>query len=127
MKAAETLIASEETAQLPASLASALDEIRAALKELREGGAIENTNTALASASRAADALAASTQDLPALVVRMNRVLGQASATLQSYDANSDVNRGARDALRDIQKAADAIANLARTIQRNPNSLLLGR
>lgn len=127
LAAAETLIASDDTAQLPATLSAALDEVRATLAELRAGGAIENTNRALASVSNAADAVATSTESLPALVARLNTVLAQANTTLQSYDGTSDVNRSARDAMRDIQKAADAITALARTIQRNPNSLLLGR
>ncbi|WP_380058868.1 intermembrane transport protein PqiB (plasmid) [Falsihalocynthiibacter sp. SS001] len=127
LDAAAGLIASDATAELPASLSAALSEIRETLKELREGGAVTNTNEALASARDAADAVAVSTQELPALVERMNRVLSQASSTLQTYDASSDINRGAKDALRELQLAARAISDLARTIQRNPNSLLLGR
>lgn len=127
LQAAEQLIGSDDTAKLPASLSAALDEVRITLAELRAGGAIENTNRALASVGNAADAVAKSTESLPALVARLNAVLGQATTTLQSYDGTSEVNRSARDAMRDIQKAADAITALARTIQRNPNSLLLGR
>jgi paraquat-inducible protein B len=57
----------------------------------------------------------------------MTRVLDQAAATLRTYDTTSDINRGSRDALRNIQEAANAITSLARAIQRNPNSLLLGK
>lgn len=127
LASAETLISSDETAQLPASLSAALLEIREALKELREGGAVTNTNVALASARDAADAIALSTKDLPDLVERMTRVLNQASTTLKTYDTSSDINRGSKDALREIQEAARAITSLARAIQRNPNSLLLGK
>ena len=67
LAAAETLIASDDTAQLPATLSAALDEVRATLAELRAGGAIENTNRALASVSNAADAVATSTRKLAGL------------------------------------------------------------
>ena len=36
-------------------------------------------------------------------------------------------SQAARDALTEIQKAAKAVASLARAIERNPNSLLTGR
>ena len=75
----------------------------------------------------AADNVAATAQDLPNVLVRLNRLLNQASATIAGYDKGDELNRSAQATLRDIQKAADALASLARTIERNPNSLLLGR
>lgn len=125
--AAEALIGSEDTAGLPAALTAALVEVEATLAELREGGAIDNANKALASAQSAADAVAVSVQDLPALMDRMSQVLSQLSTTLADYDENSALNRDARAALREINSAAKAFESLARTIERNPNSLLIGR
>jgi paraquat-inducible protein B len=112
---------------LPANLSDALGELQSTLTELREGGAVANINKTLESARIAADQVAVSVQDLPGLIDRMTRLLSQASATLQSYDGRSELNRGARDALRDIAEAAEAVSSLARTLERNPNSLLLGR
>jgi paraquat-inducible protein B len=123
----DTLVGSDETAQLPGALTDALIQIEATLSELRAGGAVENTNKALASAQMAADSIAISVQDLPALMDRMSKVLTQVSTTLQAYDANSALNRDARLALREINDAANAFESLARAIERNPNSLLLGR
>ena len=125
--AAEDVIDTDDARALPGSLAQALAELQATLSELREGGAVANANAAMASARNAADQVAVSVQDLPRLLERMNEVLAQTSTTLQSYDQSSDLNRSAREALRDLSAAADAVSRLARAIERNPNSLLIGR
>ncbi|MEL6508626.1 MAG: MlaD family protein [Pseudomonadota bacterium] len=125
--AAEDVIDTDDARALPGSLAQALAELQATLSELREGGAVANANAAMASARNAADRVAVSVQDLPRLLERMNEVLAQTSTTLQSYDQSSDLNRSAREALRDLSAAADAVSRLARAIERNPNSLLIGR
>ncbi|MEP5757991.1 MAG: hypothetical protein ABJ327_01525, partial [Litoreibacter sp.] len=121
------LIDTPDARELPANLSDALGELQATLSELRQGGVVENVNKTLESARFAADKIAVSVQDLPALVDRMVALLNQASLTLQSYDGKSELNRGARVALRDIAEAAEAVSSLARTLERNPNSLLLGR
>ena len=125
--AAEDVIDTDDARALPGSLAQALAELQATLSELREGGAVANANAAMASARNAADQVAVSVQDLPRLLERMNAVLAQTCTTLQSYDQCSDLNRSAREALRDLSAAADAVSRLARAIERNPNSLLIGR
>ena len=125
--AAEDVVDTDDARALPGSLSSALAELQATLTELREGGAVANVNAAMSSARQAADQVAVSVQDLPALLDRMNAVLAQTNATLQSYDQSSDLNRSAREALRDLSEAAEAVSRLARAIERNPNSLLLGR
>ena len=130
----DALIGSDATADLPASVTAALDEIRLFLGEVRDGGAIENVNAALASASAAATALETSVQGLPALSARATRLVAQAETLItqtedliQSYGDRSRFNSETLGTLRDIQAAADAVTNLARTIQRNPSSLLTGR
>lgn len=125
--AAEDVVDTDGARALPGSLGKALDQLQATLSELREGGAVANANAAMSSARTAADQVALSMQDLPRLLDRMNTVLAQTSATLESYDDGSELNRSAREALRDLSDAADAVSRLARTIERNPNSLLLGR
>ncbi|MGJ8546310.1 MAG: intermembrane transport protein PqiB [Sulfitobacter sp.] len=126
-RSAEAVIGTEDAVALPGALKGALDELNATLRELREGGAVENVNRTLASARNAADNIAVSAQDLPGLVERLAGVLTQASRTIKGYDKGDQLGRTAEETLRDIQKAADALAKLARTIERNPNSLLLGR
>ncbi|WP_299848287.1 MlaD family protein [uncultured Roseovarius sp.] len=125
--AAEKILDTEDARELPADLGDALKEINATLAELREGGAVSNINATLDSARKAADAVATSTQDLPALVERIRAVLSQASATIDGYNKGDVLSRDARAALRDISKAADAMASLARMLERNPSALIRGR
>ncbi|APE41999.1 paraquat-inducible protein B [Sulfitobacter alexandrii] len=126
-RTADELIGTEDAKALPGSLKRALDEVNYTLQELREGGAIDNVNQTLASARNAADTIAVTARDLPQIVERLTRLFAQASQTIQGYDRGEQLSRTAQDTLRDIQKAADALTSLARTIERNPNSLLLGR
>lgn len=125
--AAEALISTDDAVALPKSLNRALDEVNYTLQELREGGAIENVNQTLASARNAADSIAVSSRDLPQIIERLTALFGQAGRTIEGYNRGDELTRSAQAALRDIQKAADALASLAKTIERNPNSLLLGR
>lgn len=124
---ADALLGSEDTAALPGELGAALAEIRLVLEELRAGGTVASVNATLASAREAADNVAIAVRDLPSVAERINGLLDEARATLANYGGGSDVSRAALQALRDAQGAADAIASLARAIERRPNSLLLGR
>ena len=126
-RSADAIIGTDDAIALPGSLKRALDEVNYTLQELREGGAIVNVNSALASARNAADSIALSSKDLPQIVKRLTELFDQAGRTIEGYDKGDELSRSAQAALRDIQKAADALASLARTIERNPNSLLLGR
>lgn len=123
----EVLVSSDSTAALPGSLNGALAEMRQFLAEVREGGAIENVNAALASANEAAKAIETSVSTLPDLAARANRLVEQTSAVVDSYSERSRFGAETLAMLREIQNAADAVADLARAIQRNPNSLLTGR
>lgn len=126
-RSAKAVIDTPEAVALPGSLKNALDELNYTLQELREGGAIENVNQTLASARNAADNIAVSAKDLPQIVDRLSALFDQASRTIEGYDEGEKISRSAQETMRDIQKAADALASLAKTIERNPNSLLLGR
>lgn len=124
---AEAMLAGDETQALPGTLNAALDELRAVLAQLREGGVVENATAALGSAREAADTVAAAGRDLPGLIAEAQAVLAQARSTLSGYGAETGVGRDARTALREVERAAKAVSSLARAIERNPNSLLLGR
>ncbi|MEL6682073.1 MAG: MlaD family protein [Pseudomonadota bacterium] len=127
LDAIETFISSEDTASLPVSLNAALDEVRSFLTEVREGGAIENVNAALEAANQAAQAVEEAVSTFPALSARANRLVTQTEAVVESYSERSRFGAETLATLRDIQAAADAVSSLARTIQRNPSSLLTGR
>ncbi len=124
---ADALIASEDTRALPGRLNSALDELTAVMADLREGGVVDNAVSALDSASDAADTIAEAGRDLPGLIEQARGVLARANTTLEGYQAGGGLGRDARSALIEVQKAAKAVASLARAIERNPNSLLTGR
>ncbi|MGR3762348.1 PqiB family protein (plasmid) [Roseobacteraceae bacterium NS-SX3] len=127
VEAAEALLEQDSTRDLPATLNGALDQLRLALSELREGGTVEAVNSTLASAEAAAAAVEEAAAELPALSGRLDRLLLRASSTLQDYQANSEFNRAARRALSEIQQAANAVERLARALERRPNSIILGR
>ena len=124
---ADAVVGTEAAQALPGSLGAALDQLRATLEELREGGTVENVNATLASARSAAEGVAGAADGLPAVVARIDALVGTAQGTLAAYGDQSEVSRELRTALRDIQAAADAVTSLARAIERRPNSLLLGR
>ena len=123
----DALIGSQETLELPGTINDALTEMRLALTELREGGVVENLNATLQSASDAAGSVAESVEDLPQLTARLERLVAETETVVQSYGDRSDFNTQTLSALREVQNAARAISDLAREIERSPNSLIFGR
>jgi len=123
----DKLVGSQSTQDIPASLSAALDEVRLFLGDVRNGGAVNNLNAALASASEAAQAIEDAAASLPALSARASALVAETGDVLEGYGERSRFNAEMLSALRDIQEAADAVSSLARAIQRNPNSLLTGR
>ena len=127
IQATEALIDTPQARNLPTDMSAALSELALVLEELRNGGTVENVNRTLQSASNAADRIADASQELPALVDRVNGLVAKAQSLLGDYDGNSAVNRDVRNALRAVTEAARALDGLASTIERRPNSLILGR
>jgi paraquat-inducible protein B len=127
LDSADAVLDSDAARALPESLGGALDEVRATLGELREGGTVANANATMASAREAADAVAEAAAGLPALSARLDALVGQAEGLVAAYGERSSFNADTLSALREIRAAARAVAQLARTIERNPNSLLIGR
>lgn len=131
---AEALLASTDAIlqapgarDLPASLVGALDETRAVLAEIRAGGAIEKANAALSAAEGAALAVNQAAAGLPALSDRVATLVASANGLVSGYGERSRFNADLTETLRQIQAASAQVARLARAIERNPNSLLLGR
>ena len=127
LQSAEAVIGTDAARALPADLSAALAEVQAALKELRDGGAVANTNAALASAKDAAEAVARAADDLPKLTGQIEALVNRANALVSTYGAKSAFSAETLDLLREVQTAARSVSQLARTIERNPNSLLIGR
>ncbi|MFD0980492.1 MlaD family protein [Tropicimonas aquimaris] len=127
VESAEALIGTEAARALPQSLNAALDELGAALAELREGGTVENVNATLASAREAASSVAQVTDDLPGLVQQAEQVLREAELALAGLSDTGALNRDAREALRQVARAADSVRSLARMLERKPNALVTGK
>lgn len=123
----ETLLASESTQALPASINASLAEIDLLLADIREGGAIDSVNATLASAADAAEAVEIAARGLPELSAQATRLVATIDAVASVYGDRGRFTADTAATLRDIQEAADAVTSLARTIQRNPSALLTGR
>lgn len=127
MTSADAVLSTEGAQALPAHLNEALDELRATLAELREGGVVDNLNATLSSASDAAGSIEVAADGLPQLIEQARGVLSRAATVLSGYDAEAGVGRDLRGTLRELDRAAQAISALARELERNPNSILFGR
>ncbi|MEI4470346.1 MlaD family protein [Frigidibacter sp. MR17.24] len=127
VQSADAILSTEGARQLPASLSAALDEVRLFLGQVREGGAIENANSAISAAEQAANAIRDAAATLPDLSARLNVLVSNANGVVSGYGSDSRFNTDLVATLREIQRAAQNVAALARTIDRNPQSLLLGR
>lgn len=123
----DILLSAESARELPASLNSTLTEIDLLLTDIRKGGAVQNVNVALASASQAAQAIETAAEGLPALSQEATRLMNTLNAVSAVYGDRGRFIADTTATLRGIQEAADAVAVLARTIQRNPGALLRGR
>jgi len=127
VRSADALVSHPDTERLPAALTGALAELDGALADLRAGGAVDNANATLAAAAQAADAVAAAAESLPALAARLDGVVAQSEALIATYGGRSEFNAQTLAALRDLRETARAVTALARTIERKPNALLIGR
>lgn len=127
VNSADALIGTEEARALPADLSAALEEMTVFLAQIRAGGAIERANSAISAAEAAANSINEAAQSLPDLSERMSGLVVNADGVIAGYGQSSRFNTELMSVLRDIQAAADAVTALARTIERNPNSLILGR
>ncbi|MFZ1728097.1 MAG: MlaD family protein [Albidovulum sp.] len=127
LESADKVIGTDAARELPPSLNAALEQVRAMLSELRAGGAVENVNATMQSARNAADSVAEATASLPELSARLEKLVSQTESLISAYGKKSDFNDETLAALREVRSAARSISQLARTIERNPNSLLIGR
>ena len=118
---------SEAMTELPPALTAALAEIRALTARINQGTLVAHAEDTLGAAKRAADQIAASSERLPELISQLNRAATTARTTLEGFDTNSRIPQNTLSALREIQRAAEAVSSLARAIERRPSSLLTGR
>lgn len=127
LQSADDLLNNEDMDKVPGALAGALDAAQATLNELREGGAAENLNRTLQSASTAADNISTAVKDLPKLADQLEQLADTAEATIGAYGPKSPVNREVQAAIADLRKTVNSLNSLVQAIRRKPNSLLVGR
>lgn len=127
MQTADLFLSSDEAGDVPLVLSETLQELQRTIEEIRTGGTLTNLNTTLASAAGAADSVRIAAQDLPALVNRLQSLSVAATGVLTTYDSDSRIAQELAATLRAATRAAEDVSSLSRTIERNPNSLLLGR
>lgn len=120
LAAVDGFLSAEGMDQVPTNLASALAELENLTSALAEADVVGSLDATL-------DAANAAALELPGLVERTETVLTQVTSLLTSYGARSDFMGNTMAVLDEITTAARAISRLARTIERNPSSLLTGR
>lgn len=121
------MLGSEDAEQLPRNLSNTLEAATDLLNDLRDGNAAGNLNSALRSASGAADEIARSVQQLPQLIQRLQATAARADGVLGSYGDRSAFNNEVIGTLRELRRATEAFGSLARMIERNPRAFILGR
>ncbi len=121
------MLGSEDAEQLPRNLSNVLESATGLLDDLRDGNAVGSLNNALDSASQAADQIAASVQQLPELLQRLQVTAARADTLFASYGDRSAFNNELIGALRELRRATSSIGSVARLIERNPRAFILGR
>ncbi|MEQ5794294.1 MlaD family protein [Paracoccus sp. NFXS7] len=121
------MLGSEDAEQLPRNLSNVLESATGLLDDLRDGNAVGSLNNALDSASQAADQIAASVQQLPDLLQRLQVTAARADTLFASYGDRSAFNNELIGALRELRRATSSIGSVARLIERNPRAFILGR
>lgn len=124
---AEGVLAADGMDRIPQTIDQTLQEVRSLVTDIRDGGAIENLNATLRSADSALKSIDSAASTLPALAQRLNEAADGLQAVVSGYDSDSRFYKDIRGVLRDISTTAESFRSLARSIERNPNSLLLGR
>lgn len=121
------MLGSEDAEELPRNLSETLEAAAGLLNDLRDGNAAGSLNSALDSASVAADEVAEAVQDLPGLITRLQQTAARADAVLAAYGNRSAFNNEAVNMLRELRRATESFGSLARMIERNPRAFILGR
>lgn len=124
---ASGLLAAPGVEDLPAALNGTLQEAQAILAELRAGGAVESLNSALDAAESSLNSVETAAAQVAPLVSRFNALASSLDALVADYASGSRLHGDLRDAISQISDAAESFRSLARSIERNPNSLITGR
>ena len=117
----------KDAEELPRNLSDTLKAASGLLNDLRDGNAVGSLNQALASAGTAAQDVSEASKRLPQLSARLESLAARAEAVIAAYGARSDFNNETVNLMREMRRAANSFASLARSIERNPQAFILGR
>ncbi|MEM7695230.1 MAG: MlaD family protein [Pseudomonadota bacterium] len=124
---AEAVLAADGVTRIPATVDGTLAEVRDLVAEIRAGGAVESLNAALQAAEGTLASVEGAVATLPGLVSRLNDAAQNLQAVVDGYSPSSRFYGDLREAIGQVSSTAEAFRSLARTIERNPNSLITGR
>ena len=113
--------------QLPESVTAAFDQIRVTIADLQRRDVPKNFNDSLVSFNDASIAFTGLSANLNAVLPQVSALAARADSVLSEFDVGSELNYEAITTIREIRDAARAITALVATIERRPNSLLLGK
>lgn len=125
--ALRTLLDAPEADKLPASAVAALNSSAALFDRIAEQDLAGTAAAALRSIDEATTAVSQAAKGTPELVRRLSSLAARADNLLASVDVGSELNYEAVAAIREIRDAARAVSDLADLVERQPNSLILGR
>lgn len=115
------------TQDLPQSLNATLEQTAAILEQLRQAGAAEKLNETLDAAQSAAQSVSKASDRLPELIRQLQSLVDQAQALVATYGRGSNFSNETVNMLRELRRSIADIGSLARMIERNPQSFILGR
>lgn len=98
------MLGSEDAERLPRNLSDTLEAASGLLNDLRDGNAAGSLNNALESASVAADEVAKSVEELPALIRRLQATAARADAVMAAYGDRSAFNTETINMLRELRR-----------------------
>jgi len=113
--------------QLPESITAAFDQIRVTIADLQRRDVPANFNDSIVSFNDASVAFTALSANINTVLPQVSALAARADSVLSEFDVGSELNYEAITTIREIRDAARAITALVATIERRPNSLLLGK
>ncbi len=121
------IVSAPEAEQLPEAVTAAFDQIRVTVADLQRRDVPKNFNDSLVSFNGASIAFQGLSANLNAVLPQVAGLAARADSVLSEFDVGSELNYEAITTIREIRDAARAITALVATIERQPNSLLLGK
>lgn len=121
------LVANPDLQRAPGELAAALTTARAMLDTLAQADLAGDMAQTMAAAGSAAQAFENAAAALPPLLRTLNAAAAKAEAAIDGFGPSAPLTTEAVAALREVRQAARALGALAQTLERRPNSLIIGR